>query len=137
MRALPTGRFARWSKPPCPASVALTRVPDAAVVDALAPATLADAGDEAAMRQRMIKLIALLGKEYDSRRGRAVDHLVSLLDDHSNAVRIAAIRGLEKIGDLSTIEKLKPLTGDDQPRRVRKAARSAIKIIGASNGDGG
>ncbi|MCH8913372.1 MAG: HEAT repeat domain-containing protein [Planctomycetes bacterium] len=125
----PNGRYVRSA-----AIRALRRVNDAQTVDVLLTAVRSSTRGDAKMRTLLIARLSELAGEYDRHRTRVADYLVDLLDGESVAVRAAAITGLGIIGDESIVALLEPLAGDDQPRSIRRAARSSIEAI-QENGD--
>ena len=125
----PNGRYVRSA-----AIRALRRVNDAQTVDVLLTAVRSPTRGDAEMRTLLIARLSELAGEYDRHRTRVADYLVDLLDGEPVAVRAAAITGLGIIGDESIVALLEPLAGDDQPRSIRRAARSSIEAI-QENGD--
>jgi HEAT repeat protein len=120
----PNGRYVRAA-----AIRALGRVNDEQTVDALLSGVQSHTSDDPAMRALLISRLCELADEHDRHRARMAECLVDLLDGEPVAVRAAAIAGLGIVGDESIVPILEPLAGDDQPRSIRRAARSSMKAI--------
>lgn len=115
----------------------LERLNDAAVVDALIAATQAASGDSVEMRAASIELLTKLADQHQARRSAVLTHLAALLGDADPRIRAAAVEGVGNLGDASLLPRVEPLTGDDQPRSVRRAARTAMRKLGAGAEDAG
>ncbi len=126
----PGGTYVRRS-----AMRTLERLNDAAVLDAVIAATSqASAGgvaDTVEMRAALIELLANVARKQQARRPAALAHLLALLLDADPRIRAAAAGAVGIVGDASVIAQLEPLTGDDQPRSVRRAARTALRKLRA------
>jgi HEAT repeat protein len=76
--------------------------------------------DEPQVREACVQSLAMGGD------ARALPHLILLLNDHSVAMRLNAVRALERLSDPRAVPYLKILSENDRDEIVRNVAEAAV-----------
>jgi len=78
------------------------------------------------MAERRAQICWMLGS-----RGKrsAVPALIELLHDPDVLVRVAALRGLGEIGDVSAVPAIEKAANSDEPLAVQLIARNVLKML--------